>query len=158
MSDALIHAFTEPGSSYPPFINLSRLEDGSVRIIVRSARNEAGGEGATAVIVLSEADWRSIAWSAFAETNDRMKAAGNGPVPSLSQAQIKHMVDRFLGWKLPENFRPDAGISFEPEYNVEYNASRGMPPARHEPIGTNVFDATQADAMVRYMLDGLPPE
>jgi hypothetical protein len=27
---------------------------------------------------------------------------------------------------------------------------------KHEPSGTNLFDATQADAMVRHMLEGLP--
>lgn len=67
-------------------------------------------------------------------------------------ALVKHMVNRFLGWRLPEHFRPDAGISFNPEYNVEFNAKYGKPPARHQPIGTNLFDATQAEEMVRYML------
>lgn len=74
----------------------------------------------------------------------------------MTEAQIKHMVDRFLAWKLPQPFRPDGGISFEPEFNVEYNAKRGLPPARHEPSGTNLFGYTEAEAMVRHMLDGLP--
>ena len=69
---------------------------------------------------------------------------------------IKRMVDRFLCWRLPENFSPDAGISFEPEYNVEYMASQGKPPCCHEPVGANLFDAAQAEQMVRHML-GLPP-
>ena len=69
----------------------------------------------------------------------------------LSKAQIKHMVDRFLGWKLPENFAPDAGISFKPAFN-EHTAH----PSKHEPSGTNLFDATQADAMVRYMVEEIP--
>lgn len=71
-------------------------------------------------------------------------------------ALVKRMVDRFLGWRLPESFSPDAGISFNPEYNVEFNAAHGKPPARHQPSGTNLFDATQAEAMVRYMLEGSP--
>ncbi len=74
----------------------------------------------------------------------------------MTDEQIKHMVNRFLGWRLPESFQPDAGITFKPEYNVEYNASRGVPPARHQPSGTNLFDATQAEAMVRYMIEGMP--
>ena len=74
----------------------------------------------------------------------------------MTKEQIKHMVDRFLGWKLPENFHPDGGISFKPEFNVEYNAQHGLPPQRHEPSGTNIFDATQAEEMVRYMLEELP--
>lgn len=75
---------------------------------------------------------------------------------NITDEQIKHMVDRFLAWRLPENFQPDAGISFKPEYNVEYNDARGLPPARHQPSGTNLFDATQAEAMVRYMVEGMP--
>jgi hypothetical protein len=74
----------------------------------------------------------------------------------MTDEQIKYMVNRFLGWRLPEQFAPDAGISFNPEYNVEYNAARGKPPARHNPSGTNLFDATQAEAMVRYMVQGMP--
>lgn len=67
---------------------------------------------------------------------------------------IKHMVDRFLGWRLPENFNPDGGISFKKTFNDH------MPtPMKHEPTGTNVFDAEQATAMVRHMLQGYqPPE
>lgn len=74
----------------------------------------------------------------------------------MTDDQIKHMVQRFLTWKLPEAFRPDAGITFEPEFNVEYMASQGKPPMRHEPTGTNLFDYVQAEAMVRHMLDGMP--
>ncbi|RTL52879.1 MAG: hypothetical protein EKK40_06940 [Bradyrhizobiaceae bacterium] len=71
----------------------------------------------------------------------------------MTEDQIKHMVNRFLGWKLPrDTFNPDCGISFDKE---PYNAHTAHP-ALYEPSGTNLFDATQADAMVRYMLDGLP--
>lgn len=76
----------------------------------------------------------------------------------MTEDQIKHMVDRFLAWKLPENFNPDAGISFTPEYNVEWNAKQGKPPQRHEPSGTNLFDAVQAEAMVRHMVEGMPSQ
>jgi hypothetical protein len=66
----------------------------------------------------------------------------------MSEDQIKHMVNRFLSWKLPANFNPDDGIKFEPISNpgsqYEY---------RHQPTGTNLFDATQAEAMIRYMLE-----
>lgn len=74
----------------------------------------------------------------------------------MTDEQIKHMVNRFLAWRLPKNFNPDDGISFEPEFNVEYNAKQGRPPQRREPRGTNLFDATQAEAMVRHLVDGLP--
>ena len=74
----------------------------------------------------------------------------------MTDDQIKYMVDRFLGWRLPENFAPDDGISFEAEYNVEYNAARGKPPARRHPSGCNLFDTVQAEAMIRYMVEGMP--
>lgn len=77
---------------------------------------------------------------------------------SLTDAQIKHMADRFLGWKLPKDFGPDAGISFTPEYNVEYMASLGKPPCRHEPVGTNLFTYTQAEVMIRHMIEGMPED
>lgn len=73
----------------------------------------------------------------------------------MTDEQVKHMVNRFLGWRLPENFSPDAGISFKAEYNKEFNAARGKPPALHQPSGTNLFDAQQAEAMVRYMVEGM---
>jgi len=69
----------------------------------------------------------------------------------MNDAQIKHMVDRFLSWKLPEDFNPDCGIRFERDYN------QNTPwPAKHEPVGTNLLSATQAESMVRHMLDGAP--
>ncbi len=61
--------------------------------------------------------------------------------------QIKHMVNRFLGWKLPENFNPDGGISFKKDFN-----ENTPHPMKHEPTGTNLFDATQAEEMICYLL------
>lgn len=77
----------------------------------------------------------------------------------MTEEQIRHMVQRFLAWRLPENFSPDAGISFKAEYNDSPGAMAFLgrtEPMRHEPIGTNLFDATQAEAMVRHMVDGMP--
>jgi len=48
------------------------------------------------------------------------------------------MVNRFLSWKLPDDFAPDAGITFEP--------------SRDWPIGTNLFTAQQARAMLEHVL------
>jgi NTP pyrophosphatase (non-canonical NTP hydrolase) len=71
---------------------------------------------------------------------------------NMTEDQIKHMADRFLGWKLPENFSPDCGISFKRTHSEQSQWG----PQKYEPTGTNLFDATQADAMIRYMIDGLP--
>lgn len=70
----------------------------------------------------------------------------------MSKNQIDAMVDRFLGWKLPDDFCPDAGISFDPEYNVECMAKQGKPPMRHEPVGTNLLTADQVRQMFEYCL------
>ncbi len=70
----------------------------------------------------------------------------------MNDAQIKHMVDRFLAWRLPEDFRPDGGIHFDAD------AAKKLDPRnlRYEPNGTNLFDARQAEAMVRHMVAGMP--
>lgn len=73
----------------------------------------------------------------------------SAPQP-VGDEHIKRMVARFLSWRLPENFRPDAGISFKATFN-----EKTPHPMRHEPMGTNLFDATQAEAMVRHMVEGL---
>jgi hypothetical protein len=86
-------------------------------------------------------------------SEDALKAKGKS---TMTDEQIKHMTERFLSWKLPENFSPDAGISFSPEFNVEWNAKQGLPPQRHEPVGTNLFGYEQARAMVQHMVEGLP--
>lgn len=69
----------------------------------------------------------------------------------MNEEQINHMVQRFLAWRLPYDFSPDAGISFKAEFN-EHTAH----PMRHEPSGTNLFNAAQARRMVEYMLAELP--
>lgn len=69
----------------------------------------------------------------------------------MTEDQIKHMAERFLQWKLPANFNPDAGISFTPEYNVGTAY-----PMRHEPYGTNLWGYEDAVAMVRHMVAELP--
>lgn len=69
----------------------------------------------------------------------------------MTEDQIKHMVNRFLCWKLPENFNPDCGISFKAVFN------EGTPyEMKSEPVGTNLLDYTQAEAMVRHMVEGMP--
>lgn len=65
---------------------------------------------------------------------------------AITDEQIKHMVNRFLMWRLPEPFRPDNGIGFKPPSH----------PNHPWPVGTNLFDADQAEAMVRHMIEDLP--
>lgn len=65
----------------------------------------------------------------------------------FTEDQIRHMVDRFLGWRVPSNFNPDAGITYTP--------ARQLPGIDRRPSGTNLLDATQAEAMLRYIVDGM---
>lgn len=62
---------------------------------------------------------------------------------------IKAAVDRFLSWKLPDDFHPDCGIDFKP-------LGKPHPEALWEPwpVGTNLFTAEQAKAMFEHCLDG----
>jgi len=60
---------------------------------------------------------------------------------------IKRMVDRFLGWKLPQDFCPDCGIIFDGRKDDEWNKGKSWP------TGTNLLHAVQAEAMFRYVLD-----
>ena len=67
----------------------------------------------------------------------------------MKEEQIEYMTTRFLNWKLPEKFRPDAGVTFTPLSYQDYEKGQWL-------SGTNLFDYTQAKMMVRHMLDGLP--
>jgi creatinine amidohydrolase/Fe(II)-dependent formamide hydrolase-like protein len=69
----------------------------------------------------------------------------------LSAEQIEHMTQRFLSWRLPENFNPDDGVSFTPVANEGTSYEH-----RHQPTGTNLFSYEQARQMVLHMATDLP--
>lgn len=62
----------------------------------------------------------------------------------LEKPLLDQMVDRFLGWKLPDDFNPDCGISFKRTYNDHL-----------QPLGTNLFNAIQTKAMLEYVFEPL---
>lgn len=59
----------------------------------------------------------------------------------ITEQMLDEIVNRFLSWKLPINFSPDAGISFTPSANPNC-----------WPTGTNLFTAVQAREMFKYVL------
>lgn len=69
-------------------------------------------------------------------------------VPAERVSDVQTMVNNFLHWRLPDDFAPDAGISFNPG------------PTQHLPhcwpVGTNLFTAAQAEQMFRYVLAAAP--
>lgn len=70
----------------------------------------------------------------------------------MNDVQIKHLVDRFLAWKLPDDFRPDGGVEFDADAAKKLNPIN----RRYEPYGTNLLDARQAEAMIRHIIEGMP--
>lgn len=70
-----------------------------------------------------------------------------------ARAVTSEMVDRFLSWKLPQNFHPDSFISFDRE---KHDAWGGYP--NSWPTGTNLLTAEQAKAMLEHVLQPQPEQ
>jgi len=62
------------------------------------------------------------------------------------------MVDRFLCWKLPKDFGPDGGISFNPTKPYEGDEFGNA----WWPVGTNLLTADQAKEMLQHVVGGVP--
>lgn len=75
------------------------------------------------------------------------------PVTTKEQI-INQMVSRLLGWRLPADFAPDAGITFKPQANPDSPAQYQY---TREPTGTNLFTATQAREMFEHCIGDLDP-
>ena len=72
------------------------------------------------------------------------KALQAGDDEEANKATIEQMVDRFLGWRLPQDFAPDCGIAFDGRKDDQWNSGKTWP------IGTNLLTATQAREMFEY--------
>ncbi len=59
---------------------------------------------------------------------------------------LEGLTNSFLGWKLPDDFMPDGGISFEAPVS-EFSW----------PVGTNLLTHAQAVSMFDYLLRGANP-
>lgn len=66
--------------------------------------------------------------------------------------QISQMADKFVGWKLPQDFSPDCGISFDGRKDDEWNKGKTWP------VGTNLLTVTQAKEMFEYCYVESPDE
>lgn len=74
----------------------------------------------------------------------RLLATASQLEESARVLAVDAMVSRFLSWRLPDSFSPDAGISFDRSFAERYPASW--------PVGTNLLTADQAEQMVRHLL------
>jgi hypothetical protein len=79
----------------------------------------------------------------------KIKESNPQPPQPDSNELVEAAVNRFLGWKLPADFAPDCGISFNRSGDYEHPEY-----GRHvyEPTGTNLFTAEQARSMFKYCL------
>ena len=64
---------------------------------------------------------------------------------------INAMVDRFLAWKLPQDFHPDSFIIFD---RAKHDTWGGCP--NSWPTGTNLLTAAQAKAMLEHVIEYAP--
>ena len=62
----------------------------------------------------------------------------------MGKTMIDKMVDRFLGWKLPDDFGPDCYISFDRD--------KAKQNPHCWPVGTNLLTADQARQMFEHAL------
>lgn len=60
------------------------------------------------------------------------------------------MVARFLAWRLPKDFSPDCGISFDGRKDDKWNKNKTWP------IGTNLLSADHAKEMLEHVLHTAP--
>jgi hypothetical protein len=120
-----IHAYTEPRGPNPAYINISERVSNPVDVIITV---RAVGENDASSIILDRTQ-------AVALAHDILRHY-RAPTPD-----VKAAVDRFLGWKLPQDFAPDAGISFTPSTHP-----LGWP------VGTNLLSADQAKEMFTHCL------
>lgn len=67
--------------------------------------------------------------------------------------QMQGMVNRFLSWRLPQDFYPDAFISFDRE---KHDTWGGYP--NSWPTGTNLLHAEQARAMLEHVIGTVPAQ
>lgn len=73
---------------------------------------------------------------------EQIASVAASPAPGAASIVTDAMVDRFLGWRLPDDFSPDGGVTFNP---VQYGTVTAWP------SGTNLFNATQARAMLEFV-------
>lgn len=102
--------------------------------IYREAWGKTGGN-------VEPAPWKDIA--------DEYRPMWEAIAAKFTETRVQTMVNRFLGWKLPANFGPDAGISFKPYMPQQ------TPDSHLWPVGTNLLTADQARAMFEHAL-GVP--
>lgn len=94
--------------------------------------------GRTRILAVTRQDDEGRILSVIAEAPTAPQQAGDGLMVT------DDMVSRFLGWRLPDDFYPDCGVSFKPPMH------EGKPLSW--PTGTNLLHAGQARQMLEHVL------
>lgn len=79
-----------------------------------------------------------ISLELMAELSERLEKVTSKEEP----IGIDQMVSNFLSWKLPKDFSPDGGIVLAQQIGHKF-----------EPSGTNLFNAEQAKAMIKHIME-----
>jgi hypothetical protein len=105
---------------------------------------------ATVIKKGAERQWMSERLGSLPDGMYSLYLAAPAATQAVRVPDIAAMVDRFLGWRLPQDFSPDCGISFDGRKDDEWNKNKQWP------IGTNLLSADQARAMFEYVLAAAP--
>ena len=82
---------------------------------------------------------------------DELEAMLEAPAMAEQVSAVTdEMVSRFLAWRLPYDFYPDCGISFDGRKDDGWNKNKTWP------TGTNLLTAEQAKAMLAHVLGAAP--
>jgi len=99
---------------------------------------------------MSVADMKAALLKAAEQVReDQAKLAEAERDARMNDEMLKAAVDRFLSWKLPATFHPDCGISFDGRGKDARGFDKGWP------VGTNLFTADEARAMLAHCLEYL---
>ncbi len=78
------------------------------------------------------------------ERNIATRSEEIAPVTATASPVTDEMVNRFLSWRLPATFSPDGDVSFDGQLHD--------PQSHWWPVGTNLFNADEARAMLAHVL------
>ena len=103
----------------------------------------------------------TIAPSSGSLPNTSRPAEGATTLKEKHMKVTNEMVDRFLSWKLPQSFGPDGGITFTKTHNTYIDGQfvKDVPRKQDDPswpVGTNLFTADEARAMLEHALADAP--
>lgn len=139
-----IFAYTEPipVRGYPSYLSVNHIDteaDENIVITVRSS----GNSGAPQEVRLTPQMCEALVYGLAAAIHSGESAHSAAPAPDIDS-----MVNRFLGWRLPQHFYPDCYVSFDREKASQ--SPHGWP------SGTNLLTAEQARKMFEYVIASTP--